>query len=1064
MTFPIPSAFSYPWNDVLTKHLAQLMNPITGGINTWDIRPSTGIDGQTLGPNHIGYTGFNTNQKVIERWNGSSWDTLSGNAAGAAAMPTWMSSTRPTARSTGDFGYNSTTKQIERWNGTSWQGVSSTDLDIWPTSSRPNLSGEPAGKIGYNTTTKQIERWNGTGWENVTASLTPPLSTWSTTNRPGLTSADEGRFGFNTTTKQIERWNGTSWDNITPPLDISVGMPVWSTRPPVTPNDAGKFGFNLSTRKLERWDGSQWQDIAPRNDTPFGIGAWPTSGRPSLTGSDLGVSGYNTDTKKIERWDGSQWRDITFRSDGATILESWSTSSRPLLGANDAGRIGYNTTNGRLEKWNGSNWENITPALGGSDAVIPTFTSTTKPNLTSNDIGRLGYNSTTPGFERWDGSSWQPLAASTPSGAPVSATAPSPPTIGQLWYDTATTPNQLKVWNGSAWVPATSAPTNSVTTTPPPSPTVGQFWLDTSTTPNQLKVWNGSAWVPATTPSQQAPGTAVSYAAPTNPPVGQLWYDTSVTPNQLKVWNGNAWVPATTPTSSGQPAGTTVSSTQPSSPTTGQLWYDSGSSPNQLKVWNGSAWVPATSPAPPAAVSPTAPTGPSQGQLWYDSGTNQLKMWNGSAWVPVAAGIPVSASRPISPTPGMTYFNSSTGALEYWDGTQWITLTPTGAGTGPGASWSTAIPVQSSITGSPANYYLLDPVNGTFEFKLPANPAIGTKVSLRGLTSATNTSIYINPNGKRFMGTTDRRIYTGTLPVDITFISELDGWMSSVYLPMEIIQTPVPNLSTAVLRFVATERVETVGGKVKKWTSDIGGHLIEAEAYDRFYYGDAYIILEFLALAQNSKPGIVFPYNDQGNYTELRDASAYKPLANCTVYLVAKETSSNASKRDACILSIGREGDGQIASGYKFGTFGLQEYGPWNTSAGAAFVPQTLVTANIPVNKRPPHNTFSIYVYQIESDGSSKMLKVLNSLGEVLCLVPSSYSNDIPSGRYNNQSDSLILGGGRSTFINSQDVNNFNSPFVLCEARMYPSAQSSGQVKAIVEELRQTYAITNLIV
>lgn len=74
MPFTVPTSQTYPWDVPLSRHLAQLNSPTTGGINTWTVTPTVGVDGVALGANHVGYTGMNTVRGCIERWDGSSWD------------------------------------------------------------------------------------------------------------------------------------------------------------------------------------------------------------------------------------------------------------------------------------------------------------------------------------------------------------------------------------------------------------------------------------------------------------------------------------------------------------------------------------------------------------------------------------------------------------------------------------------------------------------------------------------------------------------------------------------------------------------------------------------------------------------------------------------------------------------------------------------------------------------------------------------------------------------------------------------------------------------------------
>jgi len=76
MTFGAPSRYTYPWHDSLNHHIGQFIDSNNGGINIWTTSPTTGVDGQTLGVKHTGYTGYNSTKKTIERWDGSNWIEL----------------------------------------------------------------------------------------------------------------------------------------------------------------------------------------------------------------------------------------------------------------------------------------------------------------------------------------------------------------------------------------------------------------------------------------------------------------------------------------------------------------------------------------------------------------------------------------------------------------------------------------------------------------------------------------------------------------------------------------------------------------------------------------------------------------------------------------------------------------------------------------------------------------------------------------------------------------------------------------------------------------------------
>lgn len=74
MAFSRPEVDSINWGEPLQKHLAQLNDPQYGGFNRWAVRPTIGVDGQPLGQQHKGYTGYNESSFMFETWDGEKWD------------------------------------------------------------------------------------------------------------------------------------------------------------------------------------------------------------------------------------------------------------------------------------------------------------------------------------------------------------------------------------------------------------------------------------------------------------------------------------------------------------------------------------------------------------------------------------------------------------------------------------------------------------------------------------------------------------------------------------------------------------------------------------------------------------------------------------------------------------------------------------------------------------------------------------------------------------------------------------------------------------------------------
>lgn len=71
--------------------------------------------------------------------------------------------------------------------------------------------------------------------------------------------------------------------------------------------------------------------------------------------------------------------------------------------------------------------------------------------------------------------------------------------------------------------------------TPPTSPIQGDVWFDTAT--NISKIRNDSAWLVI-----DADNVTTSASAPTTPTLGDIWFDSNSTPSISKVYNGSIWV------------------------------------------------------------------------------------------------------------------------------------------------------------------------------------------------------------------------------------------------------------------------------------------------------------------------------------------------------------------------------------------------------------------------------------------------------------------------------------------------------------------------------------------
>lgn len=74
----------------------------------------------------------------------------------------------------------------------------------------------------------------------------------------------------------------------------------------------------------------------------------------------------------------------------------------------------------------------------------------------------------------------------------ASSSAPTNPIEGQLWYDTTDNQKQLKIYDGTLWVPAGGLKKN-ISQPSPTASTTGDLWVDTDN--QQLYLYTGSSWV-----------------------------------------------------------------------------------------------------------------------------------------------------------------------------------------------------------------------------------------------------------------------------------------------------------------------------------------------------------------------------------------------------------------------------------------------------------------------------------------------------------------------------------------------------------------------------------------
>ena len=172
---------------------------------------------------------------------------------------------------------------------------------------------------------------------------------------------------------------------------------------------------------------------------------------------------------------------------------------------------------GEVLSWNGSDYDWVAQSGGGGGGASVT-TSDAAPSSPS--AGDLWYNTNAGGlfvyYTDANSSQWVEVVGKTgatgAAGTNISIgdAAPSSPTVGQLWWNSSANKLYIRYQDADStqWVQATTPGatgadgTTAISDTAPSSPSAGQLWWNSAT--NKLYIYytdaNSSQWVQATTP------------------------------------------------------------------------------------------------------------------------------------------------------------------------------------------------------------------------------------------------------------------------------------------------------------------------------------------------------------------------------------------------------------------------------------------------------------------------------------------------------------------------------------------------------------------------------------
>lgn len=220
------------------------------------------------------------------------------------------------------------------------------------------------------------------------------------------------------------------------------------------------------------------------------------------------------------------------------------------------------------------------------------------------------------------------------AGAPAfGPTPPTAPSIGELWYDTSTTPAVLKIWDGTSWI-TVSGSTN---------PTFNNVAITNLTVTGTLSLPNASVSDPmlaiaysgvGACPANQFVITLNRAIAPTCAPIttipGPVTISNPIFTGAVRMPDSSMWNSSGIAFSPGSRASTLDSLTSAAADSAGSL---TRSADGTWNITNITAVV---------TVGPTPPVNPVIGALWYNtadpSAPHALRIWDGTHWLATTTG------------------------------------------------------------------------------------------------------------------------------------------------------------------------------------------------------------------------------------------------------------------------------------------------------------------------------------------------------------------------------------------------------------------------------------------
>ncbi len=588
--------------------------------------------------------GTGTSTPFTEIWDGHTW-TL-GPALSLTGELDGVSCTSATAcTAVGDVitnGGNTQNALVERWNGTVWTRQTTPAAGLYVSLASVSCTSATAClAVGQDIPGTLLvgdralaEVWNGSAWRVTAVSLPAYGAFYSELTSVSCTAAwactaigTDDNFLLTTGAAIAERWNGLWWSRQSLPAASSESLNAIScssaTACVAVGTQSALLDLGVGTVAWS-WNGLAWAAVATPSpaagDALDGVscpapGACVAVGAQSVTAPSifsLPVPETLAETSTAGVWSTSPSVDALAPEPG--VLNGVSCSAAGACMTVGVGEDGVGGLHAAADAWNGSTW------------LATTFPSTSDDGETLKGVSCVGADAC------------EAVGSSLPDQVPTA--------LASAWSGSAWTTQTVPVPSGAA----TSSLIAVSCSAADACAAVGSWQADGGSVTPLVELWNGTAWTIQTIPA--APGLALTgvscSAADACVAVGTVPASTNESEPIALMYDGSAWTMdiLPSPTADYEPGLDGVSCADAGDCTavgTVSTSADGYVAENLIDHWDGSAWTMQTAPAPAAGVTealtaiscPAADDCTAVGSTSLNGGQPLAESWNGTSWTDV---------------------------------------------------------------------------------------------------------------------------------------------------------------------------------------------------------------------------------------------------------------------------------------------------------------------------------------------------------------------------------------------------------------------------------------------